>query len=267
MFNCFHKAWTKEKNNAILDNHAAERYWDWLKQIEYADPDYETYKVPTKGYRFYFHKFASSKFFDNFILAIIILNMILMSMTFDDIDDTVDNIFDNINLTFSSIFICECIIKLTAFGLKGYFFHGWNQFDFFVAFASSLDIIVLYTTSLRSSFLRSFQIIRVLRVLRITSILRIAKSLKGLEKLLQTLRWSITALTNIFILLFLLFSIFAIAGCLIYDVIKYEKYKDKFIQINEFFNFDDFYRSFMLVFRCATGENWPDIMMELMNGI
>ena len=47
------------------------------------------------------------------------------------------------------------------------------------------------------------------------------------------------------------------------DGITYEKYKSKFTYINEFYNVDNFYTSFLLTFRCTTGENWPNIMMEL----
>ena len=59
------------------------------------------------------------------------------------------------------------------------------------------------------------------------------------------------------------FCIFAILGCYFYDTIVYKDYKDIFVYINEYYNFDNFYYSFLLVFRCATGENWNNIMMEL----
>ena len=61
----------------------------------------------------------------------------------------------------------------------------------------------------------------------------------------------------------IIFCIFAILGCYFYDGITYEKYKSKFKYINEFYNVDNFYNSFLLTFRCTTGESWPNIMMEL----
>ena len=128
------------------------------------------------------------------------------------------------------------------------------------------DIIVSNTTGTNSAFLKSFQIIRVLRVLRVTRVLRLVKSLKGLEKLLQTLRWSISALSNILILLLLIFCIFAIMGCYLYESIKYEDYKENFVQINEYYNLNNFYHSFLFCFRQVTGESWPDMMNELANG-
>jgi hypothetical protein len=59
------------------------------------------------------------------------------------------------------------------------------------------------------------------------------------------------------------FCIFAIFGCYLYDSIIYNEYKDEFVYINEYYNMNNFYTSFLLVFRCATGENWNNIMMEL----
>jgi len=64
------------------------------------------------------------------------------------------------------------------------------------------------------------------------------------------------------LLMLIFFCIFAILGCYFYDNIIYEDYKDVFVYVNEYYNFDNFYVSFLLVFRCETGENWNNIMME-----
>jgi len=266
MFNCFNEAWNREKKKGISNNQAAEKYWDFLKQIEFAKPEFASFKLPEEGLRRHLYMIATSKYLDNFIMLVIILNMILMAVSFEGSDNNFNGILDTINLIFTTIFISECILKLCANGIRGYFYYGWNQFDFFVVASSVVDIIVSNTTGTNSAFLKSFQIIRVLRVLRVTRVLRLVKSLKGLEKLLQTLRWSISALSNILILLLLIFCIFAIMGCYLYESIKYEDYKENFVQINEYYNLNDFYHSFLFCFRQVTGESWPDMMYELANG-
>jgi hypothetical protein len=266
MFNCFNEAWNREKKKGISNNQAAEKYWDFLKQIEFAKPEFASFKLPEEGLRRHLYMIATSKYLDNFIMLVIILNMILMAVSFEGSDSNFNGILDTINLIFTTIFISECILKLCANGIRGYFYYGWNQFDFFVVASSVVDIIVSNTTGTNSAFLKSFQIIRVLRVLRVTRVLRLVKSLKGLEKLLQTLRWSISALSNILILLLLIFCIFAIMGCYLYESIKYEDYKENFVQINEYYNLNDFYHSFLFCFRQVTGESWPDMMNELANG-
>ncbi len=88
------------------------------------------------------------------------------------------------------------------------------------------------------------------------------KSLKGLEKLIQTLKFSIGALANILILMMLIFCIFAIMGCYLFSDIVYEDYKYRFKYVNEYFNTNNFYFSFLLTFRSASGESWPLIMLE-----
>ena len=64
-------------------------------------------------------------------------------------------------------------------------------------------------------------------------------------------------------LIFIIFSILALIGCYLYDGEKYENYKNYFTYINEYNNMDNFYYSYLLIFRCATGENWNNIMMEM----
>ncbi len=70
------------------------------------------------------------------------------------------------------------------------------------------------------------------------------------------------AIGNILVLMAVIFSVFAILGCYIYPDIGYEQYKDSFDVVNEFYNFDNFYFSFILVIKVATGESWPIVMLE-----
>jgi hypothetical protein len=189
--------------------------------------------------------------------------MISMAMHYENSAERYTSTLNIVNYIFTGIFIAECLLKLVAYGFKGYFHSTWNRFDFFVVVASIADLIVANIDGIDAAFLKSFQIIRVLRVLRVTRVLRLVKALKGLEKLIQTLTWSISALANVFMLMIIIFCIFAILGCYFYDNITYKKYKSKFIYINEYYNVDNFYNSFLLTFRCSTGESWPNIMMEL----
>jgi hypothetical protein len=196
-------------------------------------------------------------------MIIIGLNMISMAMVYENCHPIYDQCLTIANYIFTGIFIAECCIKLLAYGLAGYFHTGWNKFDFFVVAASILDLIIASIDGIDAAFLKSFQIIRVLRVLRVTRVLRLVKSLKGLEKLIQTLSWSIGALENVILLMIIIFSIFSILGVYFYDGINYIDYKKDLYVINEYYNLDNFYNAFLFVFRCATGEKWPNMMMEL----
>ena len=262
MFRYFNEAYKKETKLAE-DDKKAPKYYDFLNQVCSAESHYVIWVHPEKGtFRYYLREFADSAFLDNFIMLIIALNMISMALNYENSHPTYDKCLTIANYIFTGIFIAECCIKLLAYGLA-YFHTGWNRFDFFVVAASIADLIIANIDGIDAAFLKSFQIIRVLRVLRVTRVLRLVKSLKGLEKLIQTLSWSISALQNVILLMLIIFSIFSILGVYFYDGIDYKNYTDKFFVINEYYNLDNFYNAFLFVFRCATGEKWPSMMMEL----
>ena len=263
MFRYFNEAYKRETKLAE-DDKKAPKYYDFLNQITSAESHYVVWVHPNKNsFRYYLREFADSSFLDNFIMIIIGLNMISMAMLFENAHPTYEKCLAIANYIFTGIFIAECCLKLLAYGPVGYFHGGWNKFDFFVVVASILDLIIANIDGIDAAFLKSFQIIRVLRVLRVTRVLRLVKSLKGLEKLIQTLSWSISALSNVILLMIIIFCIFSILGVYFYDGIDYIKYKDKFYVINEYYNLDNFYNAFLFTFRCATGEKWPNMMMEL----
>ena len=150
-----------------------------------------------------------------------------------------------------------------AYGFRGYYHSPWNRFDFFVVLASISEIVLADFGYITRSFLQTFQVIRVLRVLRVLRFLRLVKIIKGLGRIVQTLYWSLSALGNVFFLMIIILGIFSVLGCFFFDSIRYEKYKDQFVYINEYYNLNNFYTAFLLTFRCTTGENWNNIMMEL----
>ena len=66
------------------------------------------------------------------------------------------------------------------------------------------------------------------------------------------------------ILLLLVLSIFSVLGSYLFTF-DYYLNKNSFDNYNENFNFNNFYHSFLLVFRTTTGEDWPSILKELVN--
>jgi len=57
----------------------------------------------------------------------------------------------------------------------------------------------------------------------------------------------------------IIFCLFSIIGCYLFSI---PGSKDNFIYINQYYNTDNFYNSFLLTFRASTGENWPLFMLE-----
>ena len=263
MFKYFNEAYKKEQEIS-KDDKKAPKYYDFLSQIIGAQSNYLIWNKPINGtFRYYLREIVDNEIFENIIIIIIFLNMILMSLTYEGCSEKLTNVLKFFNYLFSFIFMLECFVKLVAYGIRPYFHISWNKFDFFIVIVSIVDWIVADIDGIDSSFLKTFQIIRVLKVLKVSRVIRLVKALKGLEKLIQTLQWSFEALINILTLMILIYSILALLGCYLYDGNKYENFKDKFVYINEYYNFDNFYNSYLLIFRCATGENWNSIMNEM----
>jgi hypothetical protein len=264
MFKYFNDGFSKEKSLAP-DDKKAPKYYDFLTQIPGANTHYVTWIRPQKGsFQYYVREFADGDFLDKTIMFCIFLNLIVMGIEFEGCTDTYEFILVIANYFFTGIFFAEFVVKVLAYNFNGYFHIGWNRFDFFVVVSSIADIVV-GNIGIDHIFLKKFQITKILRVLRVLRILRLVKVVKGLNKIIQTLAWSLPALTDVFLLMILVFGIFAALGCNIYNDIRYEDYKDDLTYMNEYYNFDNFYNGFLLIFRCATGENWNNILLELAN--
>jgi len=77
-----------------------------------------------------------------------------MAMAYETMKPDYEAGLKYINYFFSSVFFFEAIIKLIAYGLRGYFTVGWNQFDFFVVCSSVLDITLEFSGKSFISFLK-----------------------------------------------------------------------------------------------------------------
>lgn len=117
-------------------------------------------------------------------MACIILNMILLAMSYDDSPQSYNNTLEGINYFFTFIFDLECLLKLIAFG-GSYFQNSWNVFDFFVVCSSAADILMDQLNSVNLKFLRvGPQLARILRVLRVSRLFRLLNKYKGLQALI-----------------------------------------------------------------------------------
>ena len=265
MFRYFNESYSKEQKLAPGDK-KAPKYYDFLTQITNANSHYATWLRPDKGsFQYYLREFSDGKLFNNIIMGCIFLNFIAMAINYEGCNGTYELCLKISNYFFTCVYVIEAIIRMMAYGLEGYFHTTWNRYDFFIVIVSILDITFDNINIVDSQFLEIFQLFRLLKVLRVLRIIRLIKIVKGLGKIIETLRWSFSALTNVFILMVIIYAIFGILGCYFYNNLNYEDYKDEFAYINEYYNFDNFYYAFLLIFRCTTGENWNSIMMELAN--
>ncbi|XP_077986579.1 voltage-dependent calcium channel type A subunit alpha-1-like isoform X3 [Glandiceps talaboti] len=201
-----------------------------------------------------------STYFEYFIMSLIAMNTVILMMKFYKQTVEYTNALKYMNIGFTVLFTIECILKMLAFGLRNYFRAGWNVFDFITVVGSITDVLVsefgadsVKNSFINLSFLRLFRAARLIKLLRQGYTIRI---------LLWTFVQSFKALPYVCLLIAMLFFIYAIIGMQMFGAIAL----DDETFINRHNNFQDFLQSTLLLFRCATGEAWQEIMMDCRSG-
>ncbi|CDW83245.1 voltage-gated ion channel superfamily [Stylonychia lemnae] len=194
---------------------------------------------------------ADSPKFDYFIIGCIIINTILMALTWFQNPQEIPANLEIVNYFFTAVFTLEAIIKIIAYGL-GYFKQGWNIFDFVIVIISYVTLIIGQLSSAavgpkQTTIARAFRIGRVFRLIKKAKFLRI---------IFNTIIVTIPALANVGALMFLLLFIFSILGVQTFALIKLQD------SLNYHANFQNFGMAFLTLIRLQTGEGWNNIMED-----
>uniref|UniRef100_A0A914GZG4 Voltage-dependent calcium channel type A subunit alpha-1 n=1 Tax=Globodera rostochiensis TaxID=31243 RepID=A0A914GZG4_GLORO len=196
-------------------------------------------------------RLVTSTPFEYFIMAMIVLNTIILMMKFHGNSTEYEKVLRIFNTALTAVFTVESILKILAFGVRNYFKDGWNRFDFITVVGSITDALVTefggHFVSL--GFLRLFRAARLIRLLQQGYTIRI---------LLWTFVQSFKALPYVCLLIGMLFFIYAIVGMQVFGNIQL----DPTTEINRHNNFQSFFNAVILLFRCATGEAWQEIMLS-----
>jgi len=203
----------------------------------------------TTGIRYQIWRLVTSSPFENFILFLIILNTLLLMLKFQGAPLFFVDILSHFNLLFTLLFTIECVLKLSSFGPKNYFKDSWNTFDFITVVGSIIDA----TKVVQIGFLKLFRAARLIKLLRRSVSVRI---------LLYTFVQSFKALPYVCMLMGILFFIYAIIGMQLFGSLV----MDPSTAIERHNNFRHIFQSLLLLFRCATGEAWPEIMLAGLSG-
>jgi len=176
----------------------------------------------------------------------------VMAAKYDGINPMLENIFENLNYLFATIFNLEMIFKLLGLGSQ-YFYSGWNLFDMIVVIGTDIGIILNFTTQ-GSSFSTAATVVRAFRIMRI---IRLVRSQDNIKIILDTLVNIIPQITNFIALMFLLLFIYAALGINLFSGVILQEF------VTEKNNFRSISTAIIYLFRCSTGEDWNKIMHEL----
>ena len=174
--------------------------------------------MPTENLRIYLGSIASTIAqdirFDNFIMISILLNTIIFSIKWNNLDRKIELATEILNYIFAAIVTIEAAIKLVAYD-KRYFKDGWNVFDITIVIGNIIGIFLQYLTNLSVGPSTT-----VLRAFRIGRILKLFRRNKSLKIIFQTFIASLPAIANVGSLLMLFVYIYAILGVFLFAEVK-----------------------------------------------
>ncbi|XP_016084368.1 voltage-dependent L-type calcium channel subunit alpha-1F [Sinocyclocheilus grahami] len=176
-------------------------------------------------------------------------------------------VMDILNMIFTTLFTVEMIIKLLALRPYHYFIDAWNSFDALIVVGSLVDIMIAEfsgggghgegkegeSAKVSITFFRLFRVMRLVKLL--------SKG-EGIRILLWTFVKSLQALPYVGLLIAMIFFIYGVIGMQTFGKIAI----DDSTELNRNNNFQTFFMAVLLLFRCATGEQWQQIMLAALPG-
>ncbi|XP_062855271.1 voltage-dependent L-type calcium channel subunit alpha-1D [Trichomycterus rosablanca] len=243
--------------------------------------------IPKNHYQYKFWYVVNSTGFEYVMFILIIFNTLCLAVQHHGQSHLFNYAMDVLNMMFTGVFTVEMIFKLIAFKPRGYFGDAWNMFDALVVIGSIVDIILSQTQHYFADAWNTFDALIVVgsvvdiaiteinntedsarisitffRLFRVMRLVKLLSRGEGIRTLLWTFIKSFQALPYVALLIAMLFFIYAVIGMQVFGKIAMVDGT----HINRNNNFQTFPQSVLLLFRCATGEAWQEIMLACLPG-
>ncbi|XP_029689724.1 calcium channel, voltage-dependent, L type, alpha 1F subunit isoform X2 [Takifugu rubripes] len=215
--------------------------------------------IPKNPVQYKFWAIINSTGFEYVMFVLILLNTVTLAIQHYEQSKTFSHVMDILNMVFTGLFTVEMLLKLLALRPRHYFVDAWNSFDALIVVGSVVDIVVTEFSSGEDSSRVSITFFRLFRVMRLVKLLSKGE---GIRTLLWTFIKSLQALPYVALLIAMIFFIYAVIGMQTFGKIAMQDYT----QINRNNNFQTFPQAVLLLFRCATGEAWQEIMLASLPG-
>uniref|UniRef100_A0A3B4ZQ81 Voltage-dependent L-type calcium channel subunit alpha n=1 Tax=Stegastes partitus TaxID=144197 RepID=A0A3B4ZQ81_9TELE len=215
--------------------------------------------IPKNPYQYKFWYVVNSTGFEYIMFVLIMLNTLCLAVQHYGQSTLFNYVMDILNMVFTAVFTVEMVLKLIAFKPRHYFADAWNTFDALIVVGSVVDIAITEVNNTEDSARISITFFRLFRVMRLVKLLSRGE---GIRTLLWTFIKSFQALPYVALLIAMLFFIYAVIGMQVFGKIAMVDGT----HINRNNNFQTFPQAVLLLFRCATGEAWQEIMLACMPG-
>uniref|UniRef100_A0A4W6FBD9 Voltage-dependent L-type calcium channel subunit alpha n=1 Tax=Lates calcarifer TaxID=8187 RepID=A0A4W6FBD9_LATCA len=226
--------------------------------------------IPKNPYQYKVWYVVNSTYFEYLMFTLILLNTICLAMQHHGQTKNFNDAMNILNMLFTGLFTVEMILKLIAFKPRHYFIDAWNTFDALIVVGSIVDIAITEVNvssptpslpsclpGLQNSEENARISITFFRLFRVMRLVKLLSRGEGIRTLLWTFIKSFQALPYVALLIVMLFFIYAVIGMQMFGKIAL---RDQ-TQINRNNNFQTFPQAVLLLFRCATGEAWQEIML------
>uniref|UniRef100_A0A4W5QIV2 Voltage-dependent L-type calcium channel subunit alpha n=1 Tax=Hucho hucho TaxID=62062 RepID=A0A4W5QIV2_9TELE len=222
--------------------------------------------IPKNPYQYKFWYVVNSTGFEYVMFVLIILNTLCLAIQHYGQSHLFNYAMDILNMVFTGVFTVEMIFKLIAFKPRHYFADAWNTFDALIVVGSVVDIAITeinVSSHLHAPCSDSARIsITFFRLFRVMRLVKLLSRGEGIRTLLWTFIKSFQALPYVALLIAMLFFIYAVIGMQVFGKIALVDHT----HINRNNNFQTFPQAVLMLFRCATGEAWQEIMLACLPG-
>uniref|UniRef100_A0A3Q4GS15 Voltage-dependent L-type calcium channel subunit alpha n=1 Tax=Neolamprologus brichardi TaxID=32507 RepID=A0A3Q4GS15_NEOBR len=195
--------------------------------------------IPKNPVQYKFWSIINSTGFEYVMFVLILLNTVTLAIQHYEQSKTFSYIMDILNMVFTGLFTLEMLLKLAALRIRVRKPSASLQRSPYSQDSSRVSI----------TFFRLFRVMRLVKLL--------SKG-EGIRTLLWTFIKSLQALPYVALLIAMIFFIYAVIGMQTFGKIAMQDYT----QINRNNNFQTFPQAVLLLFRCATGEAWQEIMLS-----
>ncbi len=186
-----------------------------------------------------FYRLRSNKFFEVFVISIIILSALVIGVKTYPLPETFVQAIVIMDWAITIIFLAEIVIRFLGEPNKSRFFlNAWNVFD-------SLIVVMSLVPIENSDMALIGRLVRIFRVLRMVSII------PELRMLLNSLVKALPQLGYVVLMMFIIFYIYAAIGSTFFQAINPDLWGDIAL-------------SLLTLFRVMTFEDWTDVMYETM---
>jgi voltage-dependent calcium channel L type alpha-1D len=224
-----------------------------MRQIEHAEEG--------KAKENYFTKVVQSSTFDGIMMALIMLNIVSMSVDhYDPVDgepEALADVLHYIGVAFTVVFGLEMLVKIIGLGLCNYLSDSMNIVDAVIVTIAIVELILADVDA---------KGVMALRALRFVRLVKLARSMKSMRQLCSVLAKAWKSIFYAMMLLLLFILIFSVAGMQLFarklcsvGVADGEVCSEEDVPRN---NYDSFYWAFVSTFQVLAGENWPALQFN-----